>query len=115
MKEFSLGAVLTVTTGRLLCDIGELYQIIDYMTDTPHFTHQLPRAADACKPYILQQHPFLMALHPPADAEAEEILSWFREVEDAHGDTLEVQPMPAGEYQPRNMLTELMEMMTRDD
>ena len=48
-KTFDLGTVLTVTTGRLLTDIGNLYEILNFMTGDDLMTHQLPRATEACK------------------------------------------------------------------
>ena len=59
MKKFSILTVLSVTTDRLLCPIGELYDILGWLTDDSPYTHQLVRFADECKPYILKEHPQL--------------------------------------------------------
>lgn len=59
-KEFSLGAVVTVITGRMLVtDIGDVYKILNFMCKDELFTHQLPRAIKECKPYLLEQFPQL--------------------------------------------------------
>lgn len=65
-KEFSLRDVLTVITGRLLTvpteesnGIESLYSILEWMTGEPPFTHQLPRFAQECKPYLLEWFPEL--------------------------------------------------------
>lgn len=58
-RTFPLGQVLSVTTGILLCEMSEVYDILNYMTQDNLFTHQLPRAAEVCKPAILEQHPIL--------------------------------------------------------
>ncbi|KAF0156252.1 MAG: hypothetical protein FD189_1057 [Elusimicrobia bacterium] len=58
-KEFSLGAVLSVATGTLLCPIDEIYGILNHMTGDNLFTHQLPRAFRACEPEIKRQYPVL--------------------------------------------------------
>lgn len=57
-RTFGLGAILTVTTDVfLVADIGDIYQLLNYMTGDNLFTHQLPRAAGECKPALLAQHP----------------------------------------------------------
>ncbi len=56
-KQFSTAQVLTVITGSLLCEVGDLYEILNHMTGENLFTHQLPRAADLCAPELLKQLP----------------------------------------------------------
>lgn len=66
-KQFPLRVVLTASTGRLLTKargphdngIGDLYEILNWMTGDNLFTHQLPRAGDACKPVLLAAFPEL--------------------------------------------------------
>lgn len=66
-KSFSLRTILTVTTGRLLTKgggdrdngIGDLYKILDWMTGDNLFTHQLPRAGEECRPWLLKWFPEL--------------------------------------------------------
>lgn len=59
MKTFDLGTVLSITTGKLLTDIGNVYEILGYMVGGSLFTHQLPEASDVCKPVILAKYPQL--------------------------------------------------------
>ena len=66
-KQFPLRVVLTVTTGRLLTErkgerdngIGDLYELLNWMTNDDLFTHQLPRASRECKPWLLRWFPEL--------------------------------------------------------
>ena len=58
-RRFELRQILTVTTGVLLCEIGGLYDLLNYLTGDQLFTHQLPRAAILCKPWIIRQLPEL--------------------------------------------------------
>jgi len=75
-KPFPLRVVLTVTTGRLLTQgkgphdngIGDLYELLNWMTGDNLFTHQLPRAGDACKPYLLKCFPVLVAVNACLDS-----------------------------------------------
>lgn len=66
-KQFPLRVLLTVTTGRLLTKsqgernngIGDLYELLGWMTNDQPFTHQLPRFGDECKPWLLRWFPAL--------------------------------------------------------
>lgn len=70
-RKFPLNVVLTVTTGRLLTKscgpddngIGDLYDLLGWMTDDSPYTHQLPRFCSECKPWLLAQFPRLAELH----------------------------------------------------
>ena len=69
-KQFDLRTVLTVTTGRLLTKgkgpgdngISDLYEVLDWMTNDNLMTHQLPRASNECKPWLLRCFPELAPL-----------------------------------------------------
>ena len=75
-KKFPLRVLLTVTTGRLLTTsqgprdngIGDLYELLGWMTNDQPFTHQLPRFAEECKPWLLRWFPELAAASEQLDA-----------------------------------------------
>lgn len=56
---FNYKTVLTVTTGRLLCNMKELYEVLNYLTGTDVYTHQLPRVTKECKKHLLEYYPEL--------------------------------------------------------
>jgi hypothetical protein len=56
---FGLGQVLSITTGRLLCDMGEVYEILNHITGDNLFTHALPRANRFAAPLVLELFPQL--------------------------------------------------------
>lgn len=56
---FDLGTLLSVTTGTLFTKIGNVYEILNYMTGDTLFTHQLPRVMHEMTPVILEQYPQL--------------------------------------------------------
>lgn len=58
-KTFSLAAVLTVITGRLLSDMGVVYSILNHITGDEIYTHQIPRALKATQPWLLKCFPEL--------------------------------------------------------
>lgn len=60
MKQtFKLEEVLSAVKGVLLCKIGKVYEVLDFLTGDNIYTHQLPRVARTCEPHVLKQHPFL--------------------------------------------------------
>jgi hypothetical protein len=66
-KRFPLRDILSVTTGRLLTKangphdngIDAIYKLLGWMTNDSPFTHQLPRFAEECKPWLLRWFPEL--------------------------------------------------------
>lgn len=71
-QTFSLAAVLSVVTGRLLSDMGDLYGILSHITADEIFTHQIPRALNAAKPWLLKSFPELQ----PVPACLKNLDSW---------------------------------------
>lgn len=117
-KTFSLGAVLTITTGYLLCRdrMDGVYEILNHMTGDNLFTHQLPRATRECKPWLLEQHPQLAGVEPDSatvagwDDDEESVYRWVDEQSAIYGETLPVKPLPRDSYVPFDPLTELRQM-----
>ena len=73
-------------------EIGDLYEILNYLTGDDLWTHQLPHAGRVCKPAILFQHPQL------ADVDASHVneenwTEFIRECKERYGDTLPLQPL----------------------
>ncbi len=75
-KRFSLRTVLTVTTGRFLCEpkpgqsgngIEQLCELLAWMTNDTPFTHQLPRFGRECTPWLLRWFPELEAVNGQLD------------------------------------------------
>jgi hypothetical protein len=66
-KSFHLGAVLTITTGIMVAPggVGDIYDILNWMTGENLFTHQLPRASDECEPVLKDLYPGLAAVTRP--------------------------------------------------
>jgi hypothetical protein len=61
MKLFHVSDVLMATTGRLVSSrhmVG-VYEIYNFLTSDTLFTHQLPRAARECQPWLEAQFPQL--------------------------------------------------------
>lgn len=119
-RHFHIGDLLSLTAGRLVSPrhMDGVYDLIDFVTGVPHFTHQLPRAAREVAPWLLRQHPWLeqvqVDFNVPADASKEEaaalVAVWLARVADEHGAEHVVRTMPEGMYLGREPLAELQEM-----
>lgn len=111
-NRFHLGDLLSVVTGVLLSPdlIGGVYRIVDHVTGVAHMTHQLGRAAEEIRPYLLEQHPWLKDVCPPADADPSDLMAWLSWAVGEYGEYHEVVPMEFGRYVGREPLAELREM-----
>lgn len=114
-REFDLADILSITTGRLLSHqhMGGVYEILNHLTGDDLMTHQLPRAADTCRPALIEQHPFLADLTPPdGDVPLDRLMAWLAEAEEQYGYRLPVAPLAVWVH--RNPIEELVEMVGAD-
>jgi len=58
-KIFKIEEVLSAIKGMLLCDIGKVYEVLNFLTSDNLFTHQLPRAGRECAPIVYKQYPWM--------------------------------------------------------
>ena len=112
-RAFPLADILTMTTGRLLSPrhMDAVYDLANHMTGDNLMTHQLPRAAEACGPALLAQHPQLEGVEPPQGIDAPDLMAWLANAEHEHGEQLPVTPLPAGAWERRNPIEELCDMV----
>ncbi len=108
MKEFSTLAVLSVSSGRLLTQpsdksedngIGQVYEVLEWMTGDPPFTHQLPQFAEKCKPRIHKWHPAIIEIDVEIDrrCEAGDVEGVQRDMVAMFGETFPLQRIPKTE------------------
>ena len=112
-RTYALADVLTLTTGRLLSPrrIEAVYDLANWMTRDNLMTHQLPRAAEACGPALLTQHPQLDGVESPNDIDIPDLMAWLANAERVHGTELPVTPLPVGVWEYRNPIEELCDMV----
>ena len=114
-KKFSLGSVLSIVGDRLLCDIGDVYKILNYMTDDNLYTHQLPRASKECKPYLLKEHPFLIeCVEMCEEINTDNWRVKLAEMEMNYGDKVEVEPIPKDDHSRKDALKELEDLVGKE-
>lgn len=114
-QPYSVGAVLSVLAGRLLCPIREVYAVLDGVTGVPHMTHQLGRAAEEVRPHVAAACPGLAAVEVPELSSADSVAAFVASLAPEFGTQQEVPPMPPGEYVPRDPIAELREMTGSDN
>lgn len=113
-KKFDIGAVLSVTTGKLLCPFDELHEALDGLTGESLFTHQLPRAAESARAYVFSIHPELKSIEvPEIDGTSEERAKQVKDfldslVENGYPRNYEIETMK--DFESKNPLQELIEM-----
>lgn len=112
-KDFHIGDILSVMTGRLVSPrhIEGVYDILNHLTADNLFTHQLPRASRECEPYLRERFPDLAAVEVPEVFEdAAHVHRWLAALVETHGETREVAAMRDGVHEYRDPLTEIKEM-----
>lgn len=136
-KRFPLRVLLSITTSRLLTKprgesdngIGDVYDILGWMTNDPPMTHQIPRFCEECRPWLLRWFPelahasteaalgeldLLLPVHPEAAVEA-----WFmhlqRGMPGVFQDEYDVPRIPRDDHTVKNPYDELVEMQGTDE
>jgi hypothetical protein len=107
-RDFTLGQVLSVTTGCLLCDIGGLYVIVNHLTGDNITTIGLMATAAPCKAAVLEQHPQLRDV----DASAVNGENWraFLDAQvDRFGAVLPIAPMR--EWTKRSVADDVLDVL----
>lgn len=108
-REFHIGCVLSVTTGKLVSPHGMqgVYDILNHLTGDSLFTNQLPRAARWARPLLLATHPQLAACTPPLHwGDAGHVAEWVERHATRIARHIGVEgPIPGWEH--INVLTEL--------
>ena len=115
-KDFHLGDVLTITTGRLLSTrhMEGVYDILNWMSDDELMTHQLPRVSEEAKPFLLASHPELASVEVPEITSQESLEDFLATLYPTLGEHLAVHRMPADAHERKNALVEMAEMMRPD-
>lgn len=114
-KQFHLGDILSITTGRLVSPrhMEGVYDILNFMTGDNLFTHQLGRASNECRPHLLAQHPKL-ALVTGDDVTPENHQRWLAVMVETLGEYLEVSPLPEHAHEFIDPMSELAEKVHPD-
>lgn len=110
--NWPINVIISCETGKLLGEVEQMYQFLDWMTGYKLFTHQLPRAAATCRPFLEEQFSWLK------DCRGDEITpdKWAEYMGSQialHGATVEVNPLPEGVWMKKDPMVELVEMQQK--
>jgi hypothetical protein len=109
-KEFATRDVLSTITGRLMGDIGGVYEVLNWMTGESVFTHQLPRISREAAPVVIAAHPLLQqAVDEAEQVNQENYKEWRDTWEDRYGPTIAVPKFTADTHESIDPLSELAE------
>lgn len=112
-QRFHLGAVLSMTTGKVLCQMDDIHKIAAHLAGGPVWTHQLGRVMTESKPHLLAQFPALAAV-TGEDVTPDNFVPWLYERVVEHGEFMDVAPMPAGAHESIDPISELAEKVHPD-
>jgi hypothetical protein len=96
IRNFHLGDILSVTTGRLLSNrhMDGLYDIIGYIVNGKPYTLTLMILSEPCAEHIFKQHPQLREIDANVEFDGvESIERWLQTQIDNYGEYLEIKPM----------------------
>jgi len=95
-KQFDLSVILSVTTGKLLTDMDNLYEILRFLTGKIVFTHQIPKILPMASEHILKTYPELsVILLPDGSITKNQHAKWLiAEQKTKYGAALPLTPMP---------------------
>jgi hypothetical protein len=114
-KEFPTADVLSTITGRLMGDIGGVYQVLNWMTGESVFTHQLPRIGREATPVVVAAHPQLaQAVEEAEQVTTENWRAWRQTWEDRYGATIAVPKFSAATHERIDPISELAEKVHPD-
>lgn len=135
-KTFPLRDILSITTGRLLTKakgpddngIGDIKDVMEWMTGESPFCHAMPRFAEECKPWLYRWFPHL-AVAEACDDKLNEWIEksdsvetacfyWFAELkmlEPKFQDTYDVPKMPQDDHERKDPYDELVAMRGTDE
>ena len=112
-ERFHLGAVLSMTTGKLLCQMDDIYRIAQHLAGEPVWTHQLGRVMTESRPHLLAQFPALASVTGEA-VTPENFAAWLFERVSEHGEWFDVAPMPEHAHESIDPISELAEKVHPD-
>lgn len=112
-ERFHLGAVLSMTTGKLLCQMDDIYRIAQHLAGEPVWTHQLGRVMTESRPHLLAQFPALASVTGEA-VTPDNFAAWLCERVSEHGEWFDVAPMPDHAHESIDPIIELAEKVHPD-
>lgn len=111
-KQFPIENILTAMHGRLLCDMGGVYEILNWLTGESLMTHQLPRASRESEGWLAEQFPDLAAVdvYAPKITDEADVVAYIASLAAEYGTHRDVAPLPPEDHTVIDPLSELRMM-----
>jgi len=114
-KLFDTRDVMSCATGRLMGDIGGVYEVLNWMTGESLYTHQLPRVCREAVPVLLVMYPSLQdAIDEAEQVTTENFAVWRQTWDDRYGPQMAVPKMNTDQHERVDALSELAEKVSPD-
>ncbi len=98
-KEFDLGAILNITTKRLITNMEDVYEVLNYLTGDIILTHQFSKVIPIVREYILSIYPELTGIGDNIEINSiEDAKSFTNEQKKVFGDKLPLSPIEKKAY-----------------
>ncbi len=93
-RDYHLGDILSVSTGYLVSPrhMDGVYDILNFMTGDDLYTHQLPRAMEECKPYLIDEMIWLKDI-VAGSVNSNNYKEWLKDQVDKYGEYHPVRPI----------------------
>ena len=115
-RAFPATDVLGAITGRLIGDIGGVYEVCNYMTGESVYTHQLPRICREAQPVIVALHPELQAAVEESEQITRENWQTWRDLWiERYGPEIAVPRFDDADHERIDPLSELAQMTHPDN
>lgn len=109
-KEFPTADVLSTITGRLLGEVGGVYEVLNWMTGESVYTHQLPRIGREATPVVIAAHPELQAAVDESEhVNPDNYQAWRDLWIDRYGPTISVPKFTIAEHERIDPISEAAE------
>lgn len=106
-KAFKLSTILSMTTGRLYCDMDDLYELTSHMVGEDVDTIQLSDLKDVVTQSVLEQLPWVKDIQPLAlkremskEEKVSAIREWLKGLENQYGAYHEIAKLQGVEVKP---------------
>lgn len=76
LAEHPVGAVLSILQDQLVCEVDELYVIIEHVSGDPVWSHALPERADQIRPFLADVYPTLALVAAAMPTFSAEVPAW---------------------------------------
>lgn len=114
-KEFPTADVMSSITGRLMGDIGGVYQVLGWMSGESLMTHQLPRVGREATPAMIAFRPDIaQAVEEAQQVTPENWRNWLKVWTDRYGETMAVPKMTVDQHERIDPMSELVEKVHPD-